>query len=146
MRVRKKTLGAATTPSIFSSHEYRTPYLDIATNLNGRKWRSGQDDHLRFLDQRDGGWTLGSQYSGNWGVIIFSLHLRCCLLQGSQDMEAGPSRRLLATALANQADVNFQFLAFTAGNVPAVQAELANVIKNSTGGPNALPVSLSPCR
>ena len=51
------------------------------------------------------------------------------------------SRRLLATALSNQADVNFQFLAFTTDRVPLVQADLANVIKNSSGTINALPVS-----
>lgn len=56
-----------------------------------------------------------------------------------------PSRRLLVTASTNQADVNFQFLAFTTANVPVVQAELANVIKNSTGTDNALPVSLACC-
>ena len=52
-----------------------------------------------------------------------------------------PSRRLLATASTNQADVNFQFLAFTTANVQAVENELGNVIKNSTGTDNALPVS-----
>ncbi len=62
-------------------------------------------------------------------------------MQGSEEEAVQPSRRLLATALANQADVNYQFMAFTANNVAAVQAELANVIKNSTGGPSEVPVS-----
>lgn len=67
-------------------------------------------------------------------------------MQGGLDetIEIGQSsRRLLATASTNQADVNFQFLAFTTANVPAVQNELGNVIKNSTGTDNALPVSPS---
>ncbi|KAK9853901.1 hypothetical protein WJX84_001960 [Apatococcus fuscideae] len=60
-----------------------------------------------------------------------------------ETMELGqPSRRLLVTASTNQADVNFQFLAFTAANVPAVQNELANAVKNSTGTDNALPTAL----
>ena len=63
------------------------------------------------------------------------------LVQGSGEEAVQPSRRLLATALANQADVNYQFMASTTNNVAAVQAELANVIKNSTGGPSKVPVS-----